>query len=87
MGIIDFKNDYQLRTNTAKDENGDLITDSRSILGRWRNQFSQLLNVFGVIGVRQTEIHTSEPLVPEPSAFEIEMVSVELKRHKSPGAD
>jgi hypothetical protein len=30
-GIVDFKNDYQLRTNTAKDENGDLIADSRSI--------------------------------------------------------
>jgi len=30
--IIDFKNDYQPITNTAKDENGDLITYSRSIL-------------------------------------------------------
>jgi hypothetical protein len=34
---------------------------------------------------RQTEIHTSEPLVPEKSAFEIEMVILEVKRHKSPG--
>ena len=34
--------------------------------------------------VRQTEIHTVEPLVPEPSPFEAEM---ELKRHKSQGID
>ena len=86
-GIIDFKNDYQLKTNTAKDENCDLITDSRSIVGRWRNHFSQLFNVLSVNDVRQTEIHKSEPLVPEPSAFEFEMVIEEVKRHKTPGTD
>jgi len=31
------------------------------------------------------EIHTAEPLVPEPSAFEFEMVIAKVKRHKSPG--
>jgi hypothetical protein len=43
-----------------------------SIVARWRNYFSQFLNVNGV-NVRQTEIHTAELLVPEPSAFEVEM--------------
>jgi len=42
-------------------------------VARWRIYFSQLLNVHGVNDVRQTEIHTAEPLVPEPSAFELEM--------------
>jgi hypothetical protein len=37
--------------------------------------------------VRQTEIHTAEPLVPEPSAFEVELAIENLKRHKSPGID
>jgi hypothetical protein len=37
--------------------------------------------------VRQTEVHTAEPLVPEPSAFKIEMAIEKLKRHKSPGID
>jgi hypothetical protein len=32
-----------------------------------------VLNVHGVNDVMQTEIHTAEPLVPEPSAFEVEM--------------
>jgi hypothetical protein len=43
----------------VEDENGDLIPYSHSILARWRNNFSQLLNVHGVIDVRQTEIHTA----------------------------
>jgi hypothetical protein len=29
----------------------------------------------------------SEPLVPEPSAFEVELAIEKLKRHKSPGID
>jgi hypothetical protein len=45
------------------------------------------LNVHGVNDVRQTEIHTAEPLVPEPSNSEVEMASEKLKRHKSPGID
>jgi hypothetical protein len=46
--------------------------------------FSQLLNVHGVNDARQTEIRTAEPLVPEPSAFEVEMAIEKIKRHKSP---
>jgi hypothetical protein len=41
-----------------------------------------LLNVRGVNDVGQTEIHTAEPLVPEPSAFEVEMAVEKIKRHK-----
>jgi len=35
--------------------------------------------------VSQTEIHTAEPLFPEPSAFEVEMAIDKRKRHKSLG--
>jgi hypothetical protein len=45
------------------------------------------LNVHVVNYVRQTEIHTAEPLVPEPSAFDVEMVIEELKRHTSPDSN
>jgi len=48
---------------------------------------SQLLNVHGVNDVRQTAIHTAEPLVPETCAFEFEMAIEKLNRHKSPGID
>ena len=30
--------------------------------------------------VRQTEIHTAEPLLPEPGAFEVEMAIEKLKK-------
>jgi hypothetical protein len=45
------------------------------------------LNVHGVNDVRQTELHTAEPVVYEPSVFEVEMAIEKLKRHKSPGSD
>jgi len=48
---------------------------------------SQLLNVHGVNDVRQTEIQSAGPLVPEPSALEVETAIEKLKRHKSPGTD
>jgi hypothetical protein len=86
-GIIVCKKYYQPRINIIRDEKSDFVTESHSILARWRNNFSQLLNVHGVNDVRQTEIHTAEPLVPEPSAFQVEMAIEKLKRHKSPGVD
>jgi len=63
------------------------VTDSHSIMERWRNYFSQLLNVHEVKDVRQAEIYTVEPQVPEPSAFEVELAIEKLKNHKSPGID
>jgi len=45
------------------------------------------LNVHGVNELRQTELHTEEPLVPEPSVFEVELAIEKLKSHKSPGID
>ena len=59
--------------------------DSHSILVRQTNHFSQVLNVYGVNDVRQTEIHTAEPLAPEPSAFEVYVATEKLKSNKSTG--
>ena len=56
-------------------------------MARLKNNFSQLFNVHGISDFKQTEIHTAEPLVPEPSAFVFEMAIEKLKRHKSPGND
>jgi hypothetical protein len=49
---------YQTGTKIVNGEKVDLVADAHSILARWRNYFSQLLNVHGVGDVRQTEIHT-----------------------------
>ena len=79
MGINDFKKGYQPRCTIVKDEKGDLVADSHSIVARWWNYFSQLFNVHGVKDVGQAEIHTAEPLVLEPSASEVELVIDKLK--------
>ena len=86
-GINDFKKGYQPRCNIDKDEKGDLVADSHSIVDRWRNYFAQLFNVHGVKEVEQAEIHTAEPLVPDPSASEFELAVDKPKSHKSPGID
>jgi len=86
-GINDFKKGYQPRCYIVKDEKGDLVADSHSIAARWRNYFSQLFNVHGVKDVGLAEIHTAEPLVPEPSASEVELAIDKLKSHTSPGID
>ena len=80
-GIGDFKKGCQPRTYIIEDEKGNLVSDFHSILDRWRNHFSQLWNTHGVNYVRQTEIHTAEPNVPEPSAFEVEMGVEKMKGH------
>ena len=86
-GISDFKKGYQPGTNIIQDEKGDLVTDSHCILARWRNHYSQLFNVCGVSDVRQGEIHTAEPPVPETSAHGAEMAIENLRTRKSPGVD
>ena len=53
-----------------------MVTDSHRI-------FSQLFNIHFVSDVKQTEIHTAEPLAPEPSALETKMAIEKLKRQKS----
>jgi hypothetical protein len=78
---------YQPRTNLIKDERGDLPVDPHKVLNRWNSNFCQLLNVDGAGGVRQTEMHTAEPFVPQPTASEIEVAIGKLKRYKSPGVD
>jgi len=84
-GINDFKKGYQPRCNIVKDEKGDLVADSHSIVVRWRKYFSQLFNVHGVKDVGQAEIHTAEPLVPEPSAFEFEFGYQQVKKPQIAG--
>jgi hypothetical protein len=49
------------------------------------NFFKQALNVHGVHDVRQKDIQTAEPFIPEPSLVEVKIVIGKMKRYKSPG--
>ncbi|KAJ4438077.1 hypothetical protein ANN_14016 [Periplaneta americana] len=80
-GIEEFKNGYQARVNVIKDENGDLLADSHSILNRWKNYFGQLLNVHRPNRNYwdEIEIQTAEPFIPEPTRSEVEIAIENLK--------
>jgi hypothetical protein len=86
-GINEFKKGYRSRINIIKDENGNLLADPQNVLNGWKNVFNQVLDVHGVYDVRQVDIHTAEPLVPEPSLVEVEVAIGKLKSYKSPGTD
>jgi hypothetical protein len=45
------------------------------------------LNIHRFSDVRQIEIYTTEPLVPDPSPLKIEIAITKLKRYKLPGSD
>jgi hypothetical protein len=70
----------------VKDKNGDLLADSHNILNRWKNCFSQLVNVHNVSDVRRIKVHKVETLVPGPSHLEVEIATAKLKKYKSPGS-
>jgi hypothetical protein len=63
----------------VEDERGDLLGDSHKIINRWNNYFCQLLDVHGEGGVRQTEMHTAKPLVPQCNVSDIEVAIGKLK--------
>jgi hypothetical protein len=46
-----------------------------------------VLYVHEVQDVRQMDVHTAEPLVPELNLVEVDIVIGKLKRYKSPGTD
>jgi len=46
-----------------------IICDFHNMLNRWKNYLCHLLNVQGINDVRQTEIRTAEPSVPEARCF------------------
>jgi hypothetical protein len=56
-------------------------------VNRWKKYYSRLLNVHRVTDIRQLEINNAEPLVPDPSPFEVEIAIAKLKRYKAPGSD
>jgi hypothetical protein len=45
------------------------------------------LNIHGANEVRQTQLRRAETLVPEPSAFQVELATEKLNSHKSPGTE
>jgi hypothetical protein len=79
-GINKFKKVYQPRTNLVKDKRCNLLVDPHKILNSWNKYFCQLLNAHWSGGVRQTEMHTTELFVPQPSASDAEIAIEKWKK-------
>jgi hypothetical protein len=64
-----------------------MLADFHIILNRWKNYFSQLLNVHKVSDVRLIAAHTAEPLVSDPSRLEDEIAIAKLKKYQLLSSD
>lgn len=64
-----------------------MLVELYCTLNRWDNHFCQLLNVHALNGVRQTEIHTANPLVLDGNTVMFVMAAEKLQIHKSSGID
>jgi hypothetical protein len=82
-GRNEYKKGCQTLINIIKDGNGNLIADPHSVLNRWKRFFK--LNVHGVHDVRQMDMHTALPLVPEPSLIEAGTVRIPAELIKAGG--
>ena len=71
----------------VKNQNEELLADSNSILNRWKDYFSQLLNVHKDNDVGEIEIQTAGPLIPDPTLLEVVIEIEKLKKYKSLGID
>jgi hypothetical protein len=58
-----------------------VLADSQNILSGMKNDFCQISNVYGVTDVRQTDMHTGEQSVPEPSTLDIQIATGKLNIH------
>jgi hypothetical protein len=81
-GINEFKRGYQTRNTIVKVGNGDLLADIYYSLNRWKNYFSQSLNVQNINDIRQIEVHTAVLLVPCPSRLQVKIVFANVKKYK-----
>ena len=66
-GINEFKKDYQPHAYVIKKHDGTIVADTTSILSRWEQFFSNLLNVNQSTSHDGSEVYSTEPDIPEPN--------------------
>ena len=70
-GINEFMKGYQPLAYIIKKHDGTIVADTTSILSRWEQFYSNLLNVDQNPNQKGSEIHTVEPDISEPSLIEV----------------
>ncbi len=70
-----------------KDENGNIIAGESELIDRWGKYFSELLNVNSDRTEAESDIHTAEIDVEEPSFREVRDALRKLNNNKKAGND
>jgi hypothetical protein len=70
-----------MSTNTelGKSREGGFICGSSKNFEQMEELLLSAVECHGAGGVRQTEMHTAEPFVPQPSASEVEVATGKMK--------
>ena len=85
-GINKFKKGYKLHVYVIKKKHhGIIVADTTSILSRWEQFFSNLLNANHSTTHNRREIYTAEPDILEPSLVEFAIEN--LNKHEVSGVD
>ena len=64
-GVNELKKGYRPRAYIIKKHNGTIVADTTSILNRWEQFFSNLLNVNQSTSHGGRKVYTAEPDIPE----------------------
>ncbi|KAL4154176.1 hypothetical protein QTP88_002009 [Uroleucon formosanum] len=80
---------YKARLTLMKDDQGNLITDTKKSVLLFMEFFKKILNSIqdNITPYKKIIYHTAEPEVTEPTLDEIKTVINSLKNNKSPGED
>ena len=76
----EFKKGYQHCAYIIKKDDGTIVADTTSILSRWDQFLSNLLNVNQSTNLEGSEIYTVEPDIPEPSLIEVKLAIENFKK-------
>ena len=78
-GINSIRKGFQSRSPLMKDENGNIISGENELIKGWGKYFNDLLNVNNDCTESESDIHTAELNVEEPSFREVRDALRKLK--------
>ena len=70
---------YQPRTYVIMKDDCTIVANTTSILSRWEQFYSNLLNVNQSTNLEGSEINIVEPDIPEPSLVELAIENLKKK--------
>ena len=79
-GINELKKGYLPWAYVIKKDDGTIVADTNSILSRWEQFYSNLLNINRSTNLEGSEIYTVEPDIPEASLVQVELAVEDLKK-------